>query len=168
MKKLLALCLVYFMTFGTALFADDIIGFWKSFDDKGRPQIIVAVYEYDQKYYGRVIGSFGKDGIINDSIHAPINRTTRLVGEPYYSGLDFIWNLQKKGSKYVGGEILDPRKGKVYNVEMWRKEDNLIVRGKLLCFGKSLTWAPAKESDFPEGFAKPDLAKLVPAIPQVK
>lgn len=167
MKKLLA-SLVFFVTFSTVIFAQDIIGFWKSYDDKGKPQIIVAVYEYQEKYYGRVIGSFGKDGALNDTIYAPINRTKRLVGDPYYCGIDFIWDLQKKGNKYSGGEILDPRKGKVYNVEMWRRNENLIVRGKLLCFGKSLTWVPATGSDFPEGFVKPDLSKLVPSIPQIK
>lgn len=169
MKKILALCLVYLITFSAALLAEDVVGFWKSYDDKtGKPQIIVAVYEYQQKYFGRVIGSYGKDGIINDNINAPISRTDRLVGDPYYSGLDFIWNLKKSGSKYAGGEILDPKRGKVYNLEMWTRDGNLIVRGKLLCFGKNLTWYPAADSDFPQGFVKPDLNALVPAIPQVK
>jgi uncharacterized protein (DUF2147 family) len=168
MKKLLALCLVYLISFSTALLAEDIVGFWKSYDEKENPQIIVAVYEYQQKFYGRVIGSYNKQGIIEDSIYAPVSRTNRLVGDPYYSGLDFIWNLKKTGSKYSGGEILDPKRGKVYNLEMWPRDGNLIVRGKLLCFGKNLTWRPALDSDFPEGFAKPDLSTLVPSIPQVK
>jgi uncharacterized protein (DUF2147 family) len=169
MKKL-TLCLIYLLTsFSSALVAQDIIGFWKSYDEKtGKPQIIVAVYEHQQKYFGRVIASFDKNGVMGDTIYAPTSRTDRLVGDPFYVGLDIIWNLQKRGSKYSGGEILDPKRGKVYNVEMWTKNENLIVRGKLLFFGKNLTWYPAVETDFPEGFVKPDLTKLVPSIPQIK
>lgn len=160
---------MYLITFCSSLIAQDIVGLWKSYDEKtGKPQVIIAVYEYKQKYYGRVIGSFNKEGVIEDSINHPISRTNRLVGDPYYSGLDIIWNLQKKGSKYAGGEILDPKRGKVYNVEMWRRDDNLIVRGKLMFFGKNLTWYPAQASDFPQGFVKPNLTDLVPSIPEIK
>ena len=169
MKKILGFCLLYFIAFSSSLVAQDAIGFWKTYDEKtGKPQIIVAVYEFNQKFYGRVIASYGKDGIVDDSIYAPISRTQRLVGDPFYAGLDIIWNLQKKGAKYSGGEILDPKRGKIYNVEMWTHDGNLVVRGKVMCFGKNLTWYQAQESDFPPGFIKPDLAKLVPSIPQVK
>ncbi len=168
MNKVFA-CLITLIGFWSSLAAENIIGFWKSYDEKtGNPQIIVAVYEYEQKYYGRVIASFNKQGVIDDSIYAPISRTNRLVGDPYYSGLDIIWDLEKRGSKYTGGEILDPKRGKVYNVEMWLRNGNLIVRGKLMFFGKNLTWFPAADGDFPTGFVKPDLSKLVPSIPQIK
>ncbi len=167
MKKILAL--ICFITFNTLLLAQDIVGFWKSYDDKtGKPQMICAIYEYGNKYYGRVIASYNKEGVIDDSIETPRSRTTRLVGEPYYSGLDIIWDLKKKGTKYTDGEILDPRKGKVYDVEMWRHDDNLIVRGKLLIFGKNLTWYPASDNDFPDNFHKPDLDNMVPNVPQIK
>lgn len=169
MKKMLALCFMYILMFGSVFASQDVVGLWKSYDEKtGNPQIIVAIYEYEQKYYGRVIGSYNKEGIIDDSIYHPINRTNRLVGDPHYAGLDIIWGLKKKGSKYAGGEILDPKRGKIYNVEIWKRDDNLIVRGKLMCFGKNLTWYPAVEGDFPEGFVKPDLNQLVPSIPQIK
>jgi uncharacterized protein (DUF2147 family) len=169
LKKIFQIVLLAMVLFYDVVAADDVIGFWKSHDEKtGKPQIIVAIYEYQQKYYGRVIGSFNKEGVIEDSIYTPVSRTQRLVGDPYYSGLDIIWNLHKKGSKYLGGEILDPKRGKVYNVELWVQDNHLIVRGKLMFFGKNLSWAPATDADFPEGFTKPDLATLIPAIPEIK
>ena len=68
------------------------------------------------------------------------------------------------------GKILDPEKGNVYNSELWiDKNGNLVVRGKLLMFGRSQTWIAADgESDFPKDFKKPNLMELVPSIPEVK
>ena len=51
-----------------------------------------------------------------------------------------IWDLQKKKDRYTGGEILDPKKGKVYGCEIWREGDNLIVRGKIAFLGRNQTW----------------------------
>jgi hypothetical protein len=165
MKKILLLAL---LCFGN-LSAEDVVGLWKIPDEKtGHPRVIVAVYAHQNKYYGRVIAAFDKEGTIDDSIYAPISRSPRLVGDPFYSGMDIIWNLQKKGSKYCNGEILDPKRGKVYNLEIWRKGVNLIVRGKLMCFGKNMTWHPVEEGDLPQGFIKPDLTQLIPSIPKIK
>ena len=50
--------------------------------------------------------------------------------------------MEKQGAKYKGGEILDPKKGKVYGCEIWREGDNLIVRGKIAFLGRNQTWQP--------------------------
>jgi uncharacterized protein (DUF2147 family) len=158
-----------FLMLATATFAaDDITGFWKVVSDEGVAQCIVAVYEYEDVYYGRIIGSFDAKGIMDDSIYKPVKRAPGVIGEPFYSGLDFIWGLVDSGMKFKG-KILDPEKGNIYNSELWiDKDGNLVVRGKLLMFGRSQTWPAAEESDFPKDFQKPDLTALVPAIPEVK
>jgi uncharacterized protein (DUF2147 family) len=154
--------------FSRALIAtDDITGFWKTVNEKGESQCIIAVYEYDDVCYGRIVGTFGDNGVINDSIYHPTKRAPGVVGEPFYSGLDIIWGLVDVGVKYKG-KILDPEKGNVYNSELWPDDGNLIVRGKYLMFGRSYTWLPATESDFSEKFKKPDLTAFVPKIPEVK
>lgn len=151
----------------TLFAAESIEGFWKTIDDEtGQAQCIIAVYQYDGMYYGRIIGTFGDDGKMNDSIYKPVKRAPGIYGNPFYSGLDIIWYLVDSGSKFKG-RILDPEHGKVYNSELWIENGNLIVRGKLFVFGRSQTWLPATKDDFPKGFKMPDLKKIVPQVPNV-
>lgn len=159
----------YFLIFlHTSLFGQDIKGYWKSISDEtGKPQCVVAVYEYEGYCYGKILGTFDSEGKMDDDIYNPKGRAEGVVGQPFYAGLDIIWNLEPKGPVYKGN-IVDPQKGKVYGAELWRKEQNLIVRGKLLFFGRNQTWLPASDADFPKGFKKPPLSSLVPRIPEVK
>jgi uncharacterized protein (DUF2147 family) len=148
--------------------AQDITGFWKSVNEKtGKSQCVVAVYEYDGVRYGRIVGTYNDEGKMDDTIYKPKGRAPGLVGDPYYCGLDLIWDLMPYGGSYRG-KIVDPEKGNVYNSELWIQKGNLIVRGKLLMFGRNQEWIPATQSDFPKGFKKIDTSKFVPSIPEVK
>lgn len=160
--------ILFLLFFSTTLFAQDITGFWKSVDDEtGLARCVVAVYEYGNRCYGRIIGTFDDEGKMKDSIYHPVTRAPGVVGDPYYSGLDIIWDLEENGSSY-DGKILDPENGKVYRAELWRDGDDLIVRGKLFIFFRSQTWLPAVKADFPKDFKLPTLSTLVPSIPEVK
>jgi hypothetical protein len=164
MKKLALLLCLFF----NVLCAQDISGFWKSINEETRKaQCIVAIYAYEGLYYGRIIGTFDGQGNMKESIYKPKERAPGVIGNPYYCGLDIIWNLEDKGISYKG-KILDPEKGTVYNSELWIENDNLVVRGKLLFFGRNQTWFRAVQADFPQGFKMPDLKSLIPMIPQVK
>lgn len=166
MKKLLVLGLGYLFLFTHVLAAQDIVGFWKTVDEhSGKPQSIVAIYENQGKFFGRLIATYNDSGKIDDTIYAPKDRAPGVIGNPYYSGLDFIWNMKAEGPRYKDGKIMDPEKGKIYDAEMWIHGDNLIVRGEFLIFGRNQTWPPALDSDFPQGFKKPDLTAMVPVIP---
>lgn len=165
MKLLFSL---FFLLISALALGDDVVGFWKTVDEQsGKPRSIVAIYEYEGKYYGRLIETFDDYGNIQDTINAPKVRAPGVKGNPYYSGLDFIWGLQENGSKYTGGKIMDPEKGKIYGAEMWTEDGNLIVRGKILFFGRNQVWPPATIADFPPNFKKPDLTAMVPSIPEV-
>lgn len=167
MRKVFLFCLILIgMTNG--LMADDIVGFWKSLDDKtGKPQSIVAIYKYLHKFYGRLVVTYNDNGSVNDTIYNPKDRAPGVKGNPYYAGLDFIWNLKPDGKRYSDGKIMDPEKGRIYDSEMWTENGNLIVRGEFLFIGRNQTWPPATDKDFPPNFVKPDLTKLVPVIPKV-
>ncbi|MGE5195811.1 MAG: DUF2147 domain-containing protein [Anaerolineae bacterium] len=166
-KKIALFSLFCILTLCTTLIAEDIAGFWKSINDKsGKPESIIAIYKYQDKYYGRIIGTFDDAGKMDDSIYNPKGRAPGVKGNPFYCGMDIIWDLHHKGSKYKG-KILDPQKGNVYNAQLWVKNGNLIVRGEILFFGRNETWPPAVDSDFPRGFKKPDVAKFDPLIPEV-
>lgn len=168
MKRIFLFCLCLLFSPALSLFGDDITGFWKTIDDKtGQPQSIVAIYPYQGKYFGRLIVTFDEKGNIEDTIDKATTKAPGVVGNPYYAGLDIIWDLKPEGGgKFTDGEILDPERGRVYGAEVWRKDNNLIVRGKVLFLGRNQTWPPAGEADFPPHFKKPDLQALVPVIPK--
>jgi len=164
---MLRACFFFLWSASIAWAAEDITGFWKTVDDEGAPQCILAIYEYQERYYGRIIGTFSDEGELTDSIYHPYKKAPALVGDPYYSGLDIIYDLEETGSKFKG-KILNPKTGSVYNAELWREDEDLIVRGKLLFFGKNHTWLPVKEEDFPSGFTPPDTNTFIPHIPEQK
>ena len=149
MKKFLLICL--FLLFSSASFANDnITGFWTTIDDETKTaKSVVQIYEYQGKYFGRVVELFKNKEAV-----------AKIKGSPKIKGLDIIWDLEKKGVKYKGGEILDPTKGKVYGCEIWREGDKLIVRGKIAFLGRNQTWLP--NTDFkPEDSTE----KLIPKKP---
>ncbi len=147
--------------------AEDITGLWKSLKDNGEPQCIFGVYEHAGSYYGKIIGTYDDAGILADTIYKPIGRADGVVGNPHTCGLDILYDLQDSGISFKG-KIMDPLKGNVYNCELWLQNGNLIVRGKVLMFGKNITWHPTHAKDFPKGFKIPNLKTLTPQIPQPK
>lgn len=169
MKTFFLLGCFYLLTWSASLLADDVIGYWKTIDDKtGKQESLVAIYEYQGKYYGRILVTYDDNGNIKDSVANPKDRAPGVKGNPYYSGMDIIWDMEPEGSRYVNGSIIDPQRGKIYNSKMWPDNGKLIVRGEFLFFGKNQAWIPASDRDFPQGFKKPNLATLVPNIPEVK
>ena len=164
MKQLFYFFAFFLQVVGTA----EISGFWKSYHDNSDIiQCVFAVYPYEGMYYGRIICTYDEDGKMKDSIYHPKERAPGVVGDPYYCGLDLLWNLMESGSIFKG-QIIDPEKGKVYNAEVWNSAGNLIVRGKLLFFGRNITWYPVSKEDFPAKFKLPDISKFVPKIPEAK
>jgi uncharacterized protein (DUF2147 family) len=172
MKKLFSLYFLSILLFGSSIIAEDSLdvqGYWKTINEKtNHPESILAIYEYNGKMFGRIIATYNDQGIVDDSIEKPVKRAPGVKGHPFYTGLDIMWNLEKKGKRYSKGNIMDPEKGRVYNAEIWREGSNLIVRGEILIFGRNQTWKPALDNDFPVGFKKPALSTLVPNIQPVK
>jgi uncharacterized protein (DUF2147 family) len=170
MQRLFIICLLCGLMGAVSLVAqDEIVGFWKTVNEKTlKPECVIAIYRYQDQYYGRLILTYDETGAVQDTMYQPKKRAPGVVGNPYYAGMDIIWGLQLKGNKYLNGSILDPEKGKVYGAEAWTSGKNLIVRGKLFIFGRNQTWPPAQSSDFPENFQKPDLASMVPVIPKTR
>lgn len=168
-KNRIWISLLCFLAFSQGLFAQDVVGFWKTINDKtGKAQSIIAIYENQGKYYGRIVATYDEQEKIRDTIADPKDRAPGVEGEPFYSGLDIMWNLKRNGEKYTDGKIMDPQKGKIYDSEMWTKNGKLIVRGKIWVFGANQEWVAAQDSDFPPGFKRPDLTQLEPSVPRVK
>ena len=165
MRKLAIIGVI--VMFVSSLIAQDIAGFWQTIDQTThKPSSVVAVYAYEDKYYARILASFNDKGEINDSIYKPDGRAPGLEGKPYYSGLDFVWNVTYEGAGKFSGYVVDPRNGKVYDAELWRSGPDLILRGEMFVFGQNQTWPPFPESGFNASFPKPDVSTFVPVIPQ--
>lgn len=150
MKKILFLAMIFmpFMAFA----GSDVVGYWTTIDDEtNTKKSVVQIYEYQGKVYGRVVELFQNKEAV-----------AKLPDKPKIEGLDVIWNMEKKKDKYTGGEILDPKTGKVYACDLWRDGDNLIVRGKIAFLGRNQTWMPNKTFK-PEKEEKP-----VPQKPRLK
>ena len=130
MKKILFLMMMFC---ARTVWADDaVVGYWTTIDDEtNTAKSVVQIYEYQGKIYGRVVELFqNKQGV------------AKLPDSPLIKGLDVIWDMEKKNDKYTGGEILDPKTGKVYDCDLWRDGDKLIVRGKIAFLGRNQTWEP--------------------------
>lgn len=169
MQKIILSCFLYLLCFGTFLSAADVVGFWKTISDKtGKPESILAIYEYRGTYYGRLVATYDDSGRIDATMNRPNGRAPGVEGNPYYAGLDIMWGLKPDGNKYSNGKIMDPEKGRIYDAEMWTKDGMLYVRGKIWIFGANQIWPPAQDSDFPADFNKPDLTAFTPSIPRVK
>jgi uncharacterized protein (DUF2147 family) len=128
----------------------------------------VAIYKYQDEYYGRMLATYDDDGNIKDTILEKKERAPGVVGNPPYCGMDFIYHVEKEADnedKYKG-KILDPEKGKVYTAELWRDGDDLIVRGEIWIFGKNITWYRASKEDLPKGFSMREIKDFVPIIPE--
>ena len=150
MKKILLLALMFmpFMSWAS----DDVAGYWTTIDDEtNTPKSVVQIYEYQGKVYGRVVELFQNKQAV-----------AKLPDKPLIKGLDVIWDMEKKKDKYTGGEILDPKTGKVYACDLWRDGDKLIVRGKIAFLGRNQTWEPNTTFE-PETKEKP-----VPNKPRLK
>ncbi|AWF82819.1 DUF2147 domain-containing protein [Microbulbifer sp. EKSA008] len=116
--------------------AADILGNWRTIDDEtGETKSIVNIYEKDGKYYGKVVDLLMKP---NDTVCDKCPGD--LKGKPIV-GMDVISGLEKKGKKYEDGEILDPVKGKVYDLKVWLEDDNTLkLRGYLGFLYRTQTW----------------------------
>ena len=131
MKKIFCILMIGMLSMSVRA-NDGVLGYWTTVDDEtGEAKSIVRVYEYQDKVYGRVV----------KVLQNPTAKA-KLPGEPLIEGLDIIWDMVADGARYEDGEILDPKKGKVYDCMMWLDGDNLIVRGKIAFLGRNQTWLP--------------------------
>jgi uncharacterized protein (DUF2147 family) len=117
-----------------------IVGSWKTIDDVTKePKSIVRIYKRGGKYYGKVTRLFRKKG------EDPNPRCVKCKdGDPRkgkrVKGMVILKDLVKKEGKYSGGNILDPKNGKVYKCKLWLEKGKLKVRGYVGIFFRTQTW----------------------------
>lgn len=110
--------------------AQGVFGKWLT--EEGDAQ--VEIYEKDGKVFGKVVwlqqGPDTKDSK---------NPDAKLRGRKLM-GVDLLSGLTKKGDKYEGGKVYDPKSGKSYKCAIWLDGNDLKVRGYLGIFRETQTW----------------------------
>jgi uncharacterized protein (DUF2147 family) len=144
--KMLHLALSGLLTLGFAAVAeaeiDSPAGLWKTIDDKtGKERSLVRIVENSGMFEARVEKIYDQPG--DDPNHLCRKCEGERKDKPII-GMTFLWGLKKDGDQYGGGEILDPKNGKIYRAKMRLIEGGrkLEVRGYvgLSWFGRSQTW----------------------------
>jgi uncharacterized protein (DUF2147 family) len=122
--------------------ANSPAGLWKTIDDKtGKERSLVRITESSGVFEGKVEKIFDQPG------DDPQHLCKECEGErkdKSVIGMTILWGLKKEDDQYTGGEILDPKNGKIYRAKMKIVEGGkkLEVRGFIgvSLFGRSQTW----------------------------
>ena len=118
------------------------VGVWRSIDDKTRQErSIIRITEENGELKGVVEKIFDQPG--DDPAHLCKECKDERKDKPII-GMAILWGLKKDGDAWAGGEILDPKNGKIYRCKITLSGDgkSLNVRGfiGISLIGRSQTW----------------------------
>ncbi|MHB1541170.1 MAG: DUF2147 domain-containing protein [Steroidobacteraceae bacterium] len=116
------------------------VGLWAPIDKAtGKPLGLISIFEHHGLYYGRIEPTSAHD-------HSAA-RCTRCTGSRHDQpiiGLILMRHLHYKDGHYVGGDIVDPNTGRVYDCELRLIDGGrkLVMRGYIgiPLFGLSQVW----------------------------
>lgn len=129
-------------------YAQDIQGTWKVIDDKsGQPKGVVEIRKKaDETYSGKIlklIPVYGFKVVEDTCINCPAPYTNQpMVGMEVLKGLKY----NAEADSYEGGQIIDPKIGRIYSVKAKLQGKFLKVRGYLgtTLLGRNQIWIREK------------------------
>ncbi|MGL4524183.1 MAG: DUF2147 domain-containing protein [Spirochaetia bacterium] len=145
----------------------DVTGYWFMHDYHKVRAGIAYLYEYNGTIYGRTLVTIDPDTGDKDTYNKPIGRARNIPGNPFTVGMEVIWvsRWHPKRRKWVSGNILDPRRRRPFNLDMWREGTELKLFGNIGAgIGATVTWHRATAADLPKDVPVPDVTKFVPQI----
>lgn len=117
-------------------------GVWRTIDDKTKKErSIIRITEANGELQGVVEKIFDQPG--DDPAHLCKECKGERKDKPII-GMTILWGLKQDGSTWTGGEILDPKNGRVYKAKVTPSADGktLDVRGYIgvSLIGRTQTW----------------------------
>ncbi len=132
MKKMIFSLLLALVS--TVAYSQSVIGKWVTEGGDSN----VEIYQAGDKLNGKIIWLKAGDGTLDKKNPEASLKTRKLVG------VNILTGLSKKGDKWEGGTIYDPKSGKTYKCSMWLEDGKLQVRGHLGIFHATQTWTRKK------------------------
>ena len=116
------------------------VGTWRTFDDlDGRESGSVEITEQGGLLFGKVTRITDPARVDALCVACTDDRKDKPV-----MGMQVIRGLKPDGNRWDGGEILDPKTGKIYKAKLHLEDggQKLVVRGfiGIALFGRSQTW----------------------------
>ena len=115
-------------------------GLWQKVED-GKPSLYVLVIDHNGTFEGVMAKLFPAAG--ETGTPSCTGCTDDRKDAPWL-GISFIRDMKRNGFVYEGGNVLDPRDGKIYSAKMTLSPDgqSLTLRGYvgIALFGKDEVW----------------------------
>lgn len=126
----------------SSAFALSPVGRWKTIDDEThQPKSVVEISEANGNFSGKITELFRKP---TEDQNPLCDKCDGEKKNQPIKGLTILWDLKQDGDEWNGGQILDPKNGKIYKCKIKVSEDGnkLIVRGFIgfSLLGRSQTW----------------------------
>jgi uncharacterized protein (DUF2147 family) len=123
--------------------ADSPVGLWRTVDDKtGKERSFIRIAESNGMFEGKVEKLLNRQP--DDDPDGLCRKCEGERKDQPIVGMTILWGLKKDGDQFAGGEILDPKNGKIYRAKMKLVEGGrkLEVRGFIgvSLLGRSQTW----------------------------
>jgi uncharacterized protein (DUF2147 family) len=139
MKQQILLGLLAFCCLSTSMAASLAGSTWTTIDDKtGKPRAVVMLNEQDGVVSGQIETIYPQPGDTGICSKCPGQFKDKSI-----KGLTFLWGLKQSGeNNWDGGQILDPKTGKIYRAKLMLKGNKLYVRGYIgvSVLGRTQIW----------------------------
>ena len=142
-SSLLTLFILFSLSSSTFAQHEEITGLWKTIDDEtGRVKSVVKIYlNEDGKLFGDIVKLFrlpdeDPDPVCDKCDDDDSRKDQKVLGMTIITEMEF----EEDDNEWEDGEILDPKKGTVYDCKLWVEDNKLQVRGYVFFFHRTQEW----------------------------